>query len=319
MTKDKRWTIGIDFGGTQVRAALLCDHQIMRRVALRTDVPGGPRAIMDQFAKLVDDVCTADERAHVDCVGLCSPGPVDTATGVTLDLPTIPGWKDFPLLQSLHDRLSLPVIVENDAIAAAYGEWVFGAGKGLRHLIYITVSTGIGGGAIVDGQLLHGRRGMATHFGHLQLQPDGPRCGCGGIGCFESLASGSALGEKARRVKTGHLAGKAHATAKDVVDGARLGDTACKDLITEEARLLGRGIASLLALFSPERVVMGGGVSQAFDLLDGEMHDMIKRHAMPVFRDVRIVPAQLADNAGLLGAAALARLKLDQKKTRRSD
>ncbi len=210
-------------------------------------------------------------------------------------------------------RLGLPVIIENDGIAAAYGEWQFGAGRGLDNLVYVTVSTGIGGGVVLDGRLVHGRRGMAGHVGHFRLAADGPRCSCGAIGCFEALASGTELGQRARNAaadgSTDFLAAVAQrerVEGRHVVAGARVGDPTSIRLLDEEADYLGQGFASLIHLFSPDLVIMGGGVSQGFDLIEGRIHAIIARDAMMPFRAVRVVPAGLGDNSGLVGAAALA-------------
>lgn len=308
-------TLGFDLGGTQLRAALVQGGQVLQRAALPTDVTGGPEAVLRQFQALADQVSAG---ADVQAVGLASPGPLDTIAGVVDDIPTLPGWNSFPILARMSDLFRLPAVVENDAIAAAYGEWRYGAGKGVSNMIYATISTGIGGGAVVDGQLLHGSRGMATHFGHLRMDPAGPVCGCGGSGCFEALASGTALGARAAALAQsqpaswlGLRAAQDRITARHVAEGARLGDSACLALLEQEAVHLGRGFTSLAHLFSPERCVMGGGVSAAFDLLQATIHATIRREALPPFQATPVVAAALGDNAGLVGVAALALGRLD--------
>ena len=191
----------------------------------------------------------------------------------------------------------------------AYGR----AGRGLRHLVYVTVSTGIGGGVVVDGHLLHGRQGMAGHIGHMRVAETGPVCSCGRVGCLGALAAGPALALRGQAVAEsepmgylGRIAGGTGIVAKHVTDGARLGDVGCLGLLQDEARCLGRGFASLAHLFSPERIIMGGGVAQAFDLMQGQLLAAFRSDAMPAFRAVDIVPAALGDNAGLIGAASLA-------------
>jgi glucokinase len=242
----------------------------------------------------------------------CVPRPINTSTGVVEHIPTMPGWDNFPLRQRMSELLNTPVVVENDGIAAAYGEWQCGAGRGVQNLVYVTVSTGIGGGVVADGRLLHGRRGMAAHVGHLHLDMNGPVCSCGGTGCFEVFASGSALGKRARLAAlsdaSSYLAGvaaKEEVGSRHAVEGARAGDCQCIALLKEEARYLGIGFVSLLHLFSPEKIIMGGGVSSAFDLLHGDIRAIIDTEAMPPYRAVEIVPAELGDNAGLIGAALL--------------
>jgi glucokinase len=304
--------IGIDLGGTQARVALVLGGEVVRRSTERTDVAGGPAAVLRQFKTMIGEICSEDERRALRAVGICAPGPLDTETGTVLHIPTLPGWEDFPLRDVLRSELGLPVLVENDAIAAVYGEWKFGAGRGLRHLVFVTVSTGIGGGAVVDGRLLHGRRGMAAHIGHVRMAPEGPRCSCGATACFEAFAAGTALARRAREESLnpgGFLAEVASERAvetKDIVTGAREGDDACLALLAQEAEYLGRGFTGLIHLFSPDRVIMGGGVSNAFDLMSDRIHAVIRRDAMQPFKDVPVVRAELGDNAGLVGAASLA-------------
>jgi glucokinase len=309
----QKLAIGIDLGGTQLRVALVDGGAVVRRAAARTDVEGGPAAVLHQIEKLVAQICAEEERKTLLGVGISSPGPLDTETGTVLHIPTLPRWEGFPLRDALAETLGLPVVLENDGIAAAYGEWRFGAGHGLQHLVYVTVSTGIGGGVIVDGHLLHGRRGMAGHVGHFRMAPDGPTCACGATACFEAFASGTALGRRAREAAErspngflGRIAAETRIEARHVEEGARKGDAACLALLQEEAAYLGRGFTGLIHLYSPERLIMGGGVSQAFDLLEPEIHSVIQRDAIHPFRDVRVVRAALGDNSGLVGAAALA-------------
>ncbi|WP_454811880.1 ROK family protein [Labrys neptuniae] len=305
-----RRAIGIDLGGTQVRAALVDDTgTVLRRAATRTDVAGGPAAVMVQFRSLIEEVTDDKSLGSLSGIGVCAPGPLDSLTGTFIHVPTLPGWEDFPLRDQLAATLGRPVVVEGDAIAACYGEWRFGAGRGLDHLLYVTVSTGIGGGVVSDGRLLHGRRGMTAHVGHFRLAKDGPRCSCGAVGCFEAFAAGTALDRRAREAAVAHpgslLARVPAPAAGSVVEAARQGDATALALLDEEAAFLGEGFASLIHLYSPEKVVMGGGVAHGFDLMTEKIHQIIRTTALPSFRDVPVVKATLGDNAGLVGAAAL--------------
>jgi glucokinase len=306
-------TLGFDLGGTQVRAALVQDGKILKRAALRTDVAGGPESVMQQFRALAVGVAAPDELAQVCAVGVASPGPIDTIAGKIEHIPTLPGWDDFPLRDRISALFTLPCVVENDGISAAYGEWQHGAGKGFANIVYATVSTGIGGGVVVDGRLLHGRKGMAGHIGHFQMDPLGPVCNCGAAGCFEAFAAGPALAKRARvsakanpHGYLGSIATNGQIDSHHVVEGARDGDNECLSLLRQEARFLGTGFTGLAHLFSPDRIIMGGGVSQAFDLLSDEIHATIRNLAMPPFKTIQVVPAALGDNAGLLGVASLA-------------
>jgi glucokinase len=302
--------LGIDLGGTQLRVALVdATGSIVRRAATATDL-AGPTAVIAQIRRLCAEF-GAPEPSPIG-IGVSAPGPLDSETGTIIAIPTLPGWDDFPLAARLTEEFGLPVIVENDGIAAANGEWRFGAARGARHFVYVTVSTGIGGGVVVDGRLLRGRRGLAGHVGHMIVEPGGPRCSCGANGCFEALASGSALAAAAREAamaRPDSLMAKRSPdaiTGRDVVDAAREEDALALSLLAREAEWLGLGFASLAHLYSPEMIVMGGGVSQAFDLLQAGIAASFRASAMPPFRVVKIVPAGLGDNAGLAGAAALA-------------
>ena len=202
--------------------------------------------------------------------------------------------------------------MENDANAAALGEWRFGAGQGARTMVFVTVSTGIGGGIVADGTLFHGRRGLAGEIGHMAVTDHSDRCFCGAVGCFEAVASGTALGRRATaRTTPGdgsllrRLSGDRDVTARHVVEAARRGDGLATELIEAEGRWLGTGFTSLLHLFSPDLIVMGGGLANAFDLLAPQIGSTIRERAMAAYRDVPVVAASLGDRAGLIGAASL--------------
>jgi glucokinase len=302
--------LALDLGGTRVRAALVRDGVIVRKAALPTDVKGGPPAVMQQFAKLADTVRGDDDFV---AIGAASPGPLDTVAGIVEVIHTLQGWIDVPLRQALADVFQKPVLLENDGIAAAVGEWKKGAGQGVKNLVYATISTGVGGGAIVDGHVLRGRRGLAGHIGHMRLVENGPACFCGRIGCFEALASGSALALRAGEIAAnkpnsnlGQTAVISKVTSHHVIEGAKIGDADCLALLREEARYLGIGFANLAHLYSPDRIIMGGGMSQNFDMLREDMMAVFKSEALSPFRNTDIVPATLGDDAGLIGAAELA-------------
>lgn len=304
------FALGFDLGGTQVRGALVQAGRVVRRAALRTDAAGGPEAVMQQVRSLAEQVAGGESPM---AVGIAAPGPLDTETGIVDNIPTLKGWDGFPLRDRLAQAFACPAAVENDGIAAAHGEWQYGAGRGLQHMVYTTISTGIGGGVFMDGRLLHGRRGMGAHVGHFRMAESGPQCTCGRMCCFEAFASGTALGRRAKEAASrdsrsylGKIAGERAVDARDVVDGARCGDALCMSLLADEARYLGQGFASLAHLYAPQRIIMGGGVAQAFDLLIDDIRATFAVEAIPSFRDVEIVPAALGDNAGLIGAADLA-------------
>ena len=202
-------------------------------------------------------------------MGIAAPGPIDIPAQILLGPPTLPGWHDVPLAAMLGERLGLPVRLENDGNAAALGEWRFGAARGVRSLVFVTVSTGIGGGVVVDGHLLHGRRGMAAEIGHMTITGEGEPCFCGAVGCLEAVASGTALGRRAARATAPgdgsalrRLSGDADPSGRDVIEAARAGDPLALALVEEEGRWLGIGFTNLLHLYAPEVVVVGGGIAQ---------------------------------------------------------
>ena len=303
--------VGIDLGGTQVRAALIdAQGALLARAATRTDIAGGPRAVLRQIEGLYAEVGRGVDPAALAGLGVSAPGPLDSETGVVLGIPTLPGWVDIPIVAWLHEALRVPVTLENDGVAAAIGEWHFGAGRGLSDFVYVTVSTGIGGGVIADGRVLRGRRRLAAHLGHMTTAPEGEVCLCGNRGCWEAQASGTAFGDRARRLAALAPDSALHALgaavdARRVIDAARGGDALAGQLVAHEAELLGIGIVSLLHLFSPQAVVIGGGVSAGFDLLHPGIQAQVQARAMPPFREVPVVAAQLGPNSGLVGAACL--------------
>ncbi len=292
------FAIALDLGGTQSRAALVdADGNVTNRVTLPTPAQAGGDAVV---ATLVEAANTAAEgAADIIGVGLSSPGPLDTHKGITIDLPTITGMTSFPIRAKLEEKLQRKVVLENDGIAAAIGEWKHGAGKGLKSIVYVTVSTGIGGGVIVDGNVLRGRMGMAGHVGHMAIYPDGLRCSCGNSGCWEAYAAGPAFATRASTAL-----GKT-VQPTEVFARALDGNAIAQAQVDEEARLLGIGITSLLHLFSPEVVIIGGGLSNAFAQLQPGIHSYIQANAIASFKGVPVVTAALGGNSGLIGAASM--------------
>jgi glucokinase len=280
--------------------------------AVPTRATEGPAIVIDQIEKLATAILTKAPDLSPIGIGIGAPGPLDPEAGIVIAAPTLAGWNEVPLADILSTRFQLPVRLENDANAAALGEWRYGAGRGARSMVFVTVSTGIGGGVIADGRILHGRRGLAAEIGHMTITGEGKRCFCGAIGCFEAVASGTALGRRATACSEHadgsllrELSAGADITGRHVVEAARRGDARAMDLLNEEARWLGIGFTNLLHLYSPDILVMGGGISHGFDLLSEAIAATVRDRAMSAYRDVPIVPAQLGPHAGLIGAASL--------------
>ena len=305
--------LAFDLGGTELRGALV-EHggDVVARVSAPTLAGAGSEAVIGQIITLADTLLKEHPQAKVTGIGMCAPGPLDPKAGIVIGPPTLAGWHNVPLIDILSRQFGLPVRLENDANAAALGEWRFGAGRGTGSLVFVTVSTGIGGGVIADGHIYHGRRGLAAEIGHMTITGEGERCFCGNVGCFEAVASGTALGRQATRLTAPadgsllrRLAKDGDVSARHVVEAARTSDAAAHQLIEAEAKWLGIGFTNLLHLYSPDLIVMGGGLSNGFDLLAPGIRATIDQRAMAAYRDVPVVRAELGDRAGLVGAASL--------------
>ncbi|MFN2269813.1 MAG: ROK family protein [Anaerolineae bacterium] len=318
MTREQL-VIGIDLGGTKINTALANGAgRIIARDYRETLAPEGPDTVIARMLDAASRVMAeADvEISQVTAVGICAPGPLDVAAGVVVSPPNLPGWDRVPLRQLIADALGIPAFLEKDANAAAMGECLFGAGRGTQHMIYVTVSTGIGSGLILDGKLYHGATSMAGEIGHTTIVPDGPLCGCGNYGCLEALASGTAIARRAReRVAKGAptLIGDLaegdpeRVTAKTVAQAATQGDIEAQQIISEAMDYLGIGIANLVNLFNPQVIIIGGGLANIGDALFEPVQRVVERRAFhAAVEAVRVVPAELGDDVGVLGAAAVA-------------
>lgn len=312
----KELIIGVDLGGTQIRAALADgEGRILRRASCLTLAEEGPEPVIGRIKDAIREAASSTDWAQVVGIGIGAPGPLNPWTGVIRQAPNLPGWRDVPLRDIIQEEFQVPTYLGNDANVAALAERRFGAGQGVDDLIYMTVSTGIGGGVIAEGRLLLGADGLAGEVGHMTLEAHGPRCNCGNIGCLEALASGTAIARDARqRIEEGaqtiivdRVGGDlSKVTAKLVSQAAQEGDELAIELIRRAGFYIGVGIVNLIHLFNPRLFVIGGGVSKAGDLLFDSIRATVRERAMPAMqREVRIVPAALGDDVGLLGAVAL--------------
>jgi glucokinase len=316
--------IGMDMGGTQLRFALFDqEYRIVDRHAEPTRPEQGPQRVLD---RIVERMRALGEQAgweRVQAVGVSAPGPLDPFRGVILQAPNLPGWRDVPVADHLRQALGCPVFVGNDANLAALAEQRRGAGQGHADVAYITVSTGIGGGVISGGRLILGHQGLAGEVGHITLEPHGPLCNCGNHGCLEALASGTAIARQARElVRAGaetlidEMAGgdPEQITARLVHEAADRGDVVAVDLFRQAGRYLGIGIATLMYLFNPAMVVVGGSVAKAGHLLFVPMQATLRERIYPAYwQDCPIVLSVLGDDVGLIGAALWARESLEEE------
>jgi len=304
--------IAVDIGGTRLRVAVYAKDEIepLKQERIATQGPGNP---MERLVNLINDLWPED--GDVLAIGAAAPGPINPKTGVLYRAPNIPGWDNLPLQKTLEDAFQVPVAVGNDANMAALGEARFGAGKGHSNLIYITISTGIGGGVILDNDLVLGARGLAGEIGHVTVVPNGPLCGCGKRGHLEAVASGTAIARWMReQIASGlfsSLSGMQTISAKDVAEAADQGDPLAIQAMKQAGTFMGVALADYMHIFNPSIVILGGGVSRSGPHYMNPMKEALQTHVISpkYLEDLEITFAALGDDAGLLGTLELARMR----------
>ena len=321
----RRLAIGIDIGGTKVAGGVVdVDGAITHRS--RRDTPHRskrPAVVEDTIVDVIDELIQIVGPETVAAVGIGAAGFVAADRATVVFAPHL-SWRHEPLQEALQKRVAVPIFVDNDANAAVWAEWKFGAAQGETHVMMITLGTGIGGGILINGQVQRGRYGIAGEFGHMQVVPGGHRCECGNRGCWEQYASGNALVREARSLFSANspiasdlldrVDGQpSNLTGPLITEAARDGDPTARELLAEIGNWLGVGIANLAAAFDPGTFVIGGGVSAAGDLLLDSARETFKRRltGRGYRPEARIVAAQLGNDAGLIGAADLARCTAD--------
>ena len=323
--RDRRYgplVLGLDVGGTKLAASVVApDGRVLSWATEPTRVEEGADAIIARHIALGRE---AVARAgvgwdEIGAIGIGCGGPLDPEAGIIQSPPNLPGWDDVPLVAIIEGAFDRPAVVENDATAAALAEYQFGAGRsrGVRHLVYLTISTGIGGGLILDERLYRGAAGNAGELGHLTVDRLGRPCGCGRRGCLEAYASGTNIAVRAREaLATGEgsmLAALPVVTARDVAEAAAAGDPLAVRVWDETTAILGSAVANILDVFNPELVVLGGGVTRAGEQLLRPVRDAGLGQAMgPARRSADIVLAELVDQVGVVAAAAVAFERLDR-------
>jgi glucokinase len=320
---DHAGAIGIDLGGTNLKIALLdSERRIVRREVVPTRGADGHDAVLGRMADGIATLREAEPNLEIASIGVGAPGEIDMATGVTGDLPNLPGrWIGVPVGPVLADATGLPVGVINDAKAFALAEHRMGAAAGVDTALLVTVGTGVGGAILAHGRLLYGVGALAGEIGHMIMQPEGPRCTCGNLGCLETLASGPAIvAEAVRRVVQGHTTALAQLhggdvgrlTAADVARAADDGDAAARDILDRAGSWLGLALAGAIALLAPEVVVIGGGVAPEGSRYFEVAAATARSHTGVIDIDrVGIRPAALGYDAGVIGAALWGRERLD--------
>lgn len=311
--------LGIDLGGTFIKTAVVStDGKLLERNELPTGSEGGPEAVVDAINSGAKQLLTSLRLTPSDIAacGIGAPGPLDWLSGTVFTLTNLPGWRDVPLAAMLSERLGIPCFVENDANAACYGEFWRGAGRGAVNMCLLTLGTGLGGGVMVEGALLRGPDGTAGEIGHMIVERNGRPCGCGAQGCLETYGSVTGLVRTAREGLEGGEASvlRDHCdgnwdklTGAMVSEAAEAGDAFAREVIRTTGEWLGLGIANLLNLFNPEKIVLAGGMIKAGETLFQPIREMATRTALDVpAARVEIVPAGLGENAGVIGAAGCA-------------
>jgi len=303
--------LALDIGGTKIACGRFREDGFLEeKIVFFTKPERGYKEIVDEIIFTLLKLKTKD----VVAIGVGTAGPLDRIKGIVYSPPNLPGWDGVPLKEDLESSLGLPLFMDNDANAACLGEFLFGAGKGVDNLVYITVSTGIGGGIIINGKLLHGMRDSAGEIGHQTILPDGPLCNCGNRGCLEALASGTAIAKRAKEAilrdeKTilKEYAEKEELSAKSVREAMLKGDSVAIRIWNEAMEYLGIGISNIITILSPERVIIGGSVGLSGEDVINKVKEVIRKRVFLVpVEFVDITTAKLGENVGLYGAFAVA-------------
>lgn len=307
---------GIDIGGTKIAVAL--ENLNGEKVAARrfpTRVETGAHAIIESVSQAIEEMLK-ENRAALVSIGIGCPSPLDIEEGLVMSPANLRDWDKFPIVKLFRDCFHVPVILDNDANAAALGEYFYGAGRGLKNIVYVTISTGIGGGIIINGDILHGVAAGAGEFGHAIVQPDGIRCNCGSIGCLETICAGVHIARRTReRLANGEpsliremIADINDVTAKNVVEAVRRNDGLAVEIWNETCRFLAIGVGNIITLLAPEAVIIGGGVAAAGELLFAPLRRLIPQFVSMIPADkINIQPAELGSESGVCGALVLAK------------
>jgi len=312
----KKSRIGIDVGGTNIKIALVEPNgSITYSNTLPTRTEMGYEYTINNIKQAIKDLMTETktDKNSIEGIGFGFPGQIDYQKGIVRVSPNIPGWVNVPIAEMIEKEFNIPTRVDNDVRCAALGELNYGAGVGCENLICITVGTGIGSGIIINGKLVRGASNAAGELGHMKLQmTDGPMCGCGDTGCLEAFASGPAIVALAEEYIKGGKSTKYRELASNemtpyiVAEAAKQGDVVAKRIFTIMGEYIGLGLASVVNLLNPEKIIIGGGVADAGEILLGPIKETILKRAMPISGSaVEIVPAKLGNTAGVIGASLL--------------
>jgi glucokinase len=322
----KEAAIGVDIGGTKVAAGLVSgDGKISRQRRALMPVSGTAADGLTVVMSVIDPLLVDSEiKASIRGIGICSPGPLDPSTGVIINPPNVPYWRNYPLAAEVAKIYQVPVKVDNDANAAALGETLWGAGQGYRNVFLAIIGTGIGTGIVMDGQVYHGRTGAGGEGGHMSIDYHGPRCGCGKLGCIEVLASGPAIARRARaKIASGTARsscileiahGNIDAVTSEMVGQAyTTGDPVANEILLETIHLLTLWLGNIVDLLEPDILIMGGGVSSMLTPLFDEIRNCLPSYCVNSrCQEIPLVSAFYGEEAGIAGGAALCSAALIQ-------
>ena len=308
---ENKYVIGVDLGGTKIYTALVdLEGNIIKEKTVETLAHEGEQAVMGRIVDTINYVIDGTDKDLIKSIGIGSPGPLDVKNGIIIENSNLP-FKNFAIVKTIKETYDLPTYLDNDANVATLGEFMFGAGKGTENMVFITASTGIGGGAVLNGKLFRGSTGNALEVGHMTVATEGPRCGCGNLGCAEALGSGTAIGKRAKEAVLSNvvtsLKNYENVTAKEVFKEAANGDRVAKNILNTSLTYLGIAVANTITNFDPEKVVVGGGVVNGGDIVIDTIRNVVEERCMAAFvENCTIEKAVLGGKAGVLGAAALA-------------
>lgn len=310
---EKNYVIGIDLGGTKISGALATlDGKLLSTYTIPTKAEEGEEAIIGRLIEVIEKVISDSGKTagEVKAIGIGSPGPLDTKKGIIITTPNLP-FKNFNIVQPVVEKFGINTYLDNDANVATIGEFMFGVGRGSENMIFVTVSTGVGGGAVLNGKVYRGNTSNALEIGHMTLLEDGPQCGCGNFGCLEALSSGTAIAKRAKEaIATGvetSLRQYENLTSYEVFKEAENGDKVSKDILDRALTFLGIGIANIITTFDSEIVAIGGGVSKAGEIVFDKVKEVVKKRCFTTLSEnTKILPAELGTDAGVIGAVALA-------------
>ena len=302
--------IGVDLGGTNIKAGAVSEHgKISKAIQIASEADQGPSHVIQRIVQAVEEIA---ETKTIGGVGIGVPGQIDVRAGLCHFAPNLQGWKEVSITPAIQDKLGCPVILDNDANVAAVGEFAYGAGKGSRHMLMVTLGTGVGGGLILNGEIFRGARDLAGEFGHITVDMNGFTCSCGRKGCIEEYASIRGIvrmvREKLDAGAESSLRQVENLTPREIYHDAVNGDSLAIEAFRCAGDYLGIALADVANLLNLERIVVGGGIANAGNFILDAAKARIQNEALPVVaHSIEIVRAELGNSAGLVGAAFLAR------------